>query len=71
MKKLRRTLENADGPDQVFYKHMPDKNGKYIVFCANAKYMDEIILNVQEWFRLVDKSPAIYRVYSESAESDR
>ncbi len=71
LEKLRRTLEKADGLDQVFFKHMPDKNGKYIVFCANAKHMDEMILNVPEWFGLVDKSPSIYRVYSESAESDR
>ena len=41
------------------------------MFCANAKHMDEMISNVPEWFGRIDKNSAIYRVYSESAESDR
>ena len=31
---LRRALEKADGLDETFRKHMADKAGKYLVFCA-------------------------------------
>ena len=61
---LRRALEMADGLDVIFDKHMTDRNGKYIVFCANKEHMDEMISHVPEWFGRVDKSPKIYSVYS-------
>ena len=71
LEKLRRALEKADGLDEVFFKHIPDKSGKYIVFCANAKHMDEMISNVPDWFGRIDKEPSVYKVYSESAESEK
>ena len=61
---LRRALEKADGLDVIFDKHMTDRNGKYIVFCANKEHMDEMISHVPEWFGKVDRSPKIYSVYS-------
>lgn len=61
---LRRTLEKSEGLDDVFYKHMSVRNGKYIVFCANYEHMQEMISKSSEWFRKVDSDPHIYSVYS-------
>ena len=41
---LRRALEKADGLDSVFARHMQEKGGKYIVFCANVEHMREMTL---------------------------
>ena len=62
---LRRALEKADGLDVIFEKHMVDPRGKYIVFCANAEHMAEMIDKAGEWFHKVDTQPRIYSVYSE------
>ena len=40
---LRRSLENADGLDEIFHKHMPDPVGKYIVFCSNMEHMQRML----------------------------
>lgn len=62
---LRRALEKADGMEEVFYKHMPDAAGKYLVFCANYKHMQEMMEKVPEWFGKVDQKPHVYSVYAE------
>lgn len=62
---LRRALAKADGMEEIFQKHMDDPHGKYIVFCANAEHMREMMEKANEWFRLVDKNPNIYSMYSE------
>lgn len=31
---LRRALEKADGMETIFHKHIENRRGKYIVFCA-------------------------------------
>jgi len=68
---LRRAMENADGLDQVFARHMTDKQGRYIVFCASVSHMKEMHARVGEWFRNVDADPRCYLVYSESAEASK
>lgn len=68
---LRRALEMADGMDEVFFKHMPDTSGKYIVFCANYGHMQEMMKKVPEWFGKVDQAPHVYSVYSEEPGTDR
>jgi len=57
-------LEQAEGLDVIFHKHMPDRNGKYIVFCAGKEHMDEMAARVPEWFGRVDPTPHIYKVYA-------
>lgn len=47
---LRRALEKADGLDIIFEKHMTERTGKYIVFCANKEHMDAMMDKVSEWF---------------------
>lgn len=62
---LRRALENADGLDVIFDKHMIDRTGKYIVFCTNKVHMDEMMEKMNEWFHRVDEHPRAYSVYSD------
>ena len=68
---LRRALEKADGLDFIFQKHMPDKHGKYIVFCANKEHMDEMVEKAHQWFGLVDANPHVYQVYSEEPTAEK
>ena len=42
LEQLKRALEQADGLDKVFQKHMQKRHGKYIVFCAGREHMDEM-----------------------------
>lgn len=68
---LRRALEKAEGLDVVFKKHISEKNGKYIVFCANYEHMHEMIEMVPEWFSGIDKKPHIYSAYSNDPETSQ
>lgn len=71
LEKLRRALEQAEGLEKIFAKHIPEKSGKYIVFCASKEHMEEMQEQVQEWFRLIDKAPHIYTAYFDSAETPK
>ena len=62
---LRHALEQADGLEEIFRKHMKNTAGKYIVFCANYEHMSEMIEKSQEWFGKVDWNPHIYTAYSD------
>ena len=68
---LRRALEKAEGLNQIFYKHMENRTGKYIVFCANFDHMREMIALAPQWFSQVDASPHIYSAYSDDPETDK
>lgn len=68
---LRRTLEKAEGLDTVFAKHMTERTGKYIVFCANFEHMREMMDKVPEWFSKVDANPKIYSVYAADPSSSQ
>lgn len=69
LEKLRRAIEQADGLDVIFDKHMKDRTGKYIVFCANFEAMREAMAKVSEWFRFIDTKPHVYSLYSEDPEA--
>lgn len=66
---LRRAMEQAEGLDAVFLRHMTDKHGRYIVFCSSVDHMREMAAHVGEWFHAIDASPHCYQVYSENAEA--
>lgn len=68
---LRRALEKADGLDVVFDKHMTDRTGKYIVFCANFEHMQEMMEKASVWFGKVDPKPHIYTVYSDDPSASK
>lgn len=67
---LKRALENADGLDEIFKKHMTNPHGKYIVFCSNKEHMDQMMKHT-EWFSKVDKEPHMYSVYSSDPGADK
>ena len=69
LEKLRRNLEQADGLETVFRRHMKDSQGKYIVFCSGKSHMEEMISLAGEWFCLVDRKPHIYRVSYDDSSS--
>lgn len=45
---LKRAIEKADGLDEVFNKHIKNKSGKYIVFCASFDHMNEMAGKAKE-----------------------
>lgn len=67
---LKRALENADGLDEIFKKHMTNPHGKYIVFCSNKEHMDQMMKHT-EWFSKVDKEPHMFSVYSSDPGADK
>lgn len=68
---LRRALENADGLDVVFDRHMTDRHGKYIVFTPNYETMQEYIGMAKEWFGKIDPKMHIYSVYSDDPSASK
>lgn len=71
IEELRRALQMADGIDEMFKKHMKEKNGKYIVFCSDHEHMNEMLDFVPEWFAGVDSMPHIYTAYSDDPETSK
>ena len=71
LEQMRRALEQADGLEAVFEKHMTKKNGKYIAFCADKEHMDEMKGHVREWFRSVDPKPHVYTVFYNDAATGK
>ena len=66
---LRRAIENADGLDDIFARHIrPD--GKYIVFCSDFEAVKKLRALAPEMFGKVAKDIRIYTVYSEDSSSD-
>ena len=68
---LRRALDKADGLPEIFEKHMENKRGKYIVFCANVEHMEEMTGYAEEWFGEIDGNPHIYKAYSDDPETSK
>ena len=71
LEQLRRTLQNADGPDLIFDKYMQNRHGKYIVFCSDREHMEEIRELVPEWFGRVDGSPNVYMAYYNNPDTNK
>ena len=68
---LRRALEQADGLDKVFAKHITQTCGKYIVFCSGKEHMDEMVSHVLEWFADVNKNIKVYKTYASDPEASK
>lgn len=68
---LKRALEQADGLDKVFARHITNKSGKYIVFCSGKEHMDEMIAQVSEWFAAIDTKPTVYKALSDDPATDK
>lgn len=68
---LRRALENAEGLDEMFRRHMTDPQGKYLVFCSNAQHMGEMMEKVPQWFGKIDPHPHVYSAYSDDPAASK
>lgn len=68
---LRRSLENAEGLDGIFHRHIKDRQGKYIIFCSNVEHLRETETHIREWFGKIDDNPTIYKAYAEDTESSK
>ena len=66
----RRMLENAKGLPEIFEKHIPNKSGKYIVFCRDYEHMQKMIAESKQWFSKVNLNVDIYSVYSEQGREN-
>src|SRR5699024_12065361 len=68
---LRRALEQADGLDRMFAKHITEMCGTYIVFCSGKEHMDEMAFHVPEWFADVNKNIKVYKTYASDPEASK
>lgn len=68
--KARRMLENSKGLPEIFEKHIPNKSGKYIVFCRDYEHMQKMIAESKQWFSKVNPNVDIYSVYSEQGREN-
>ena len=68
---LRRALMQAEGMEEIFQKHMENREGKYIVFCANYEHLTEMKAKAPEWFVKIDPDPHVYTAYSDNPETSR
>lgn len=68
---LRRALDKADGLEEIFARHIEEKDGKYIVFCANYEHLCEMVDKSAEWFSKVDKNPNVYVAYSNDPTTNK
>lgn len=62
--KLRRAIEQADGLDDIFKKHLVKKDAKIIVFCSNVEQMQSFYLLRRDWFKQVNPDIHAYKTYS-------
>lgn len=60
----KRMLEKAKGLPEIFEHHIPNKSGKYIVFCRDYEHMQKMMDESQTWFSKVNPNVDIYSVYS-------
>lgn len=70
LQKLKRAIEQADGMDEILYKHIKKKNGRFIVFCPSLEKMYEMMTKVPEWFAKIDRLPHVYCVHSYNIDSN-
>ena len=71
LEKLHRALENAEGLDEIFSKHIKDKTGKYLVFCTNMEHLEKMRANVGRWFKKIDAKPHVYIAYADDPATDK
>ncbi len=71
MDALREAVEHAEGLLAVFARHMTQRTGKYLVFCANRAHMKRMLGHAQEWFGGIDPQMHIYSAYSADPQTSR
>lgn len=71
LQKIRRAIENADGLNAIFQKHIEDRSGKYILFVPNVESLRTVKGKCKEWCRGIDMEPHIYSAYSNDPETSK
>lgn len=72
IRKAKSMIAELDvGIEKIFEKHIPDKNGKYIVFCPNVEELGRIVTECDLWFAKVNHDIHKYKVYSQNAGSEK
>lgn len=61
----KRMLQNSSGLPEIFEKYIPNKSGKYIVFCKDYEHMQKMIAESKQWFSKVNPDVDIYSIFSE------
>lgn len=61
----KRMLQNSSGLPEIFEKYIPNKSGKYIVFCKDYEHMQKMIVESKQWFSKVNPDVDIYSIFSE------
>lgn len=69
---MRSQIEKSYGVPIILNRHIPDKQGKYIVFCKNRSHLKQIKDTVIEWFQTAGfkniRSYCLYSDYEENAK---
>ena len=71
LRKLRRTLDNAEAPDSLFQTNMTERHGKYIIFAPDNKALQEYMKLADDWFGKIDENLHIYSVYSDDPSANK
>lgn len=71
MDELRRAVKDAEGLEQVFERHIREKNGKYLVFCSSESHMQQLRRHAKEWFGGIDPGMNCYCAYSADPATSR
>ena len=68
---LRRAIDQAEGLDEIFARHIHDRAGKYLVFCSSCEHMREMASLAAEHFGKIDAAPHVYTMYSADPASSK
>lgn len=50
----KKELEKVDGLSDIFEKYLPNKKGKYVVFCKDKKHLEQMKQEVNTWFSKIN-----------------
>ena len=62
--KLRRSIEQAGGIDDIFERHLLKKDAKVVVFCPKVEQLQSFYLLRRDWFKRVNREIHAYQTYS-------
>lgn len=72
IQKAKSMIADLDcGLEKIFERHMTNKSGKYIVFCANTERLQQAYDEASEWFCNVNSNVHKYAVHSQNAASEK
>lgn len=66
LNEARKQLENALGVPVILKKHIPNSNGKYLVFCQNVEHLNTMKSIIGEWFAQAGFDVNMYEVHTKN-----